>query len=243
MSNLLATIALGPLILIQGCYVRWRTPKLPEPPGPHVGSAGSGPPLRLLVAGDSAAAGVGAASQSEALIGQLVARLRNRFRVDWRLEAETGATTHSTIARLARLKATGFDVLITSLGVNDITRGVGTHTWLKNQRELRSFARNRLGVTQLIIASLPPVDGFPALPQPLRWYLGSRAKQLNGLLEKELASEPSAHFLDLRFTLDPALMACDGFHPGPAIYEGWAQRASELIFQASPLYPSSGERP
>jgi len=235
MVNQVATIALVPLLVVQGCYVRWRTPKLPEPPGPSVGAAGSGPSLRLLVAGDSAAAGVGVASQSEALIGQLVLRLQNSFRVDWRLEAEIGATTRSTTARLAQLEVSGFDVMITSLGVNDITGGVGTKTWLKSQRELRSFARNRFGVTQLIIAGLPPVDGFPALPQPLRWYLGSRAKHLNDILEKELASEPSAHYLDLRFTLDPSLMASDGFHPGPVIYDGWARRAAELIFRACPV--------
>jgi len=232
MFHQLAAIALLPILIVQGFYVRWRTPLLPEPPGPRIGSAGNGSPLRLLVAGDSAAAGVGAASQSEALIGRLVTRLQDAFRVDWCLEAETGATTRSTIARLARLEASGFDVLITSLGVNDITGGVGTKTWLKRQRDLRSLARSQLGVTQLIIAGLPPVDGFPALPQPLRWYLGSRAKRLNEILENELASEPFTHFLDLRFTLDATLMASDGFHPGPAIYDGWARCAAELIFRA-----------
>ena len=235
MVNHVATIALGPLLVVQGCYVRWRTPKLPEPPGPSVGSAGSGPHLRLLVAGDSAAAGVGVASQSQSLIGQIVGRLQNRFRVDWRLEAEIGATTRTTIARLARLEVSGFDVMITSLGVNDLTGGIKTKTWLREQRALRSFARHRFGVTQLIITGLPPVGGFPALPQPLRWYLGSRAKHFNSKLEKELASEPATYFLDLCFTLDPAFMASDGFHPGPVIYDRWAGRAAELIFKAYPV--------
>jgi lysophospholipase L1-like esterase len=184
--------------------------------------------LRLLIAGDSAAAGVGAASQSEALTGRLVARLQGSFRVHWRLEAKTGATTRETLSRLAVIEPP-FDVLVTSLGVNDITRGVGTKAWLRSQRELRALALDHLGVRQLIVAGLPPVDRFPALPQPLRWCLGSRAKYLSGLLEKELEAEPSAHFVDLRFTLDAGLMASDGFHPGPAIYDGWAQRVAELV--------------
>ena len=81
----LAKWALGPLLLVQGRRVRRDTPVLPEAPGPREGEAGEGPPLRLLVLGDSAGAGVGAATQEEALTGRIVAGLRGRFRVRWRL--------------------------------------------------------------------------------------------------------------------------------------------------------------
>lgn len=229
MGHEVATLALGPVLFAQGRYVRWRVPQLPEPPGARTGIAGQGVPLRLLIAGDSAAAGVGAVSQSEALSGRLVERLRTTFRIEWRLEAVTGATTRDTIARLSSLGDSKFDVLVTSLGVNDITRGVGERAWLERQRALRSMARDRLGVSFLVIAGLPPVDGFPALPNPLRWYLGSRAKRLSALLERDLEAEPSAHFLDLRFALDASGMAIDGFHPGPVIYREWADRAAAVI--------------
>ncbi|RMD81354.1 MAG: SGNH/GDSL hydrolase family protein, partial [Candidatus Dadabacteria bacterium] len=62
----LATITLGPLLLWQGWRVRLNVPRLPEAPGPRQGRAGKGPLLRLLIVGDSAAAGVGAAHQDEA---------------------------------------------------------------------------------------------------------------------------------------------------------------------------------
>ncbi|KAB0649370.1 SGNH/GDSL hydrolase family protein, partial [Burkholderia diffusa] len=58
----LATAALGPLLLMQGRRVRRVTPRLAEAAGPRDGTAGDGPPLRVLVLGDSAAAGVGVAS-------------------------------------------------------------------------------------------------------------------------------------------------------------------------------------
>ena len=51
---------LGPALWVQGKYVRRVTPRLPEPPGPRSGHCGQGPQLRLLIAGDSAAARVGA---------------------------------------------------------------------------------------------------------------------------------------------------------------------------------------
>ncbi len=79
MKHLAATIALGPLLLLQGRHVRRVTPVLPEPPGPRQGRSGAGPALRLLILGDSAAAGVGASTQGEALSGQLVQTLARRF--------------------------------------------------------------------------------------------------------------------------------------------------------------------
>ncbi len=61
MRHALVTAALAPLLLWQGRHVRRVTPRLPEAAGPRAGTTGHGPPLRLLVLGDSAAAGVGVA--------------------------------------------------------------------------------------------------------------------------------------------------------------------------------------
>ncbi len=240
MGHQVATFVLGPVLYAQGRYVRRRIPKLPEPPGDRTGVTGTGRALRLLVAGDSAAAGVGAPSQASALTGRLVHRLQGSFRVEWRLEAQTGATTLDTISRLNSLGGSRFDVLVTSLGVNDIVRGVGARAWMRAQETLRTVARDRLGVSFMVIAGLPPVDGFPALPHPLRWYLGRRAKRFSALLEAELQHDPSAGFLDLCFTLDADLMASDGFHPGPAIYSGWADRAARMIEAERARWMSAG---
>jgi lysophospholipase L1-like esterase len=182
-----------------------------------------------LIAGDSAAAGVGVGTQGSALSGQLVRELTGRFRVDWRLEAKTGVTTPGAIRWLSKLEDARFDVMVTSLGVNDLTRGTGTRDWLHRQRELRELARDRLGVKLLVLSGLPPMGGFPLLPQPLRWYLGRRADEFSERLREQVADEPGARFLDLRFTSDATLMAEDGFHPGPRIYREWAKRAAGII--------------
>lgn len=224
-----AHLALGPLILAQAFVVRRRIPKLPEASGPRQGIAGQGPALRLLIAGDSAAAGVGAATQDEALAGRIVEALAPEFRVAWRVEAATGATTRETIARLAALEGARFEVLVTSLGVNDLTRGMRTAAWLRVQRELRALARERLGVSLLVISGLPPVGGFPSLPEPLRGFMGSRARSWNAALERELGVEPDARYLDLTPMLAVEHMATDGFHPGPGIYADWGARVGKMI--------------
>ncbi|MEO1603455.1 MAG: SGNH/GDSL hydrolase family protein, partial [Pseudomonadota bacterium] len=89
MSLAAIRIALGPLLLTQGRRVRRDILRLPEAEGPREGIVGEGPPLRLLVLGDSSAAGVGAATQSDALVGQLVAQLSPEYRTAWTVIART----------------------------------------------------------------------------------------------------------------------------------------------------------
>lgn len=227
-------LALGPVLLAQALRTRARVPRLPEPAGPRSGLRGQGAPLRLLIAGDSAAAGVGAAHQDEALSGQLVQGLARSFNVDWRLEAKTGATTSETIAWLQRLEAGPFDVVVTSLGVNDVTRLVSLPKWLSQQRQLRELLQNRFGSSLIVASGLPPMHGFPALPRPLRGYLGDRATRFDQALANELAHAPGCAFLSVRFTEDPTQMASDGFHPGPVVYAEWARRAAALIIKRMP---------
>ncbi|MFX6190184.1 hypothetical protein ABTF51_19795, partial [Acinetobacter baumannii] len=48
-------LTLAPVLLAQGMHVRRRIPRLPEAAGARAGAVGEGRPLRLLIAGDSAA--------------------------------------------------------------------------------------------------------------------------------------------------------------------------------------------
>ena len=232
--HLSATAALGPLLLLQGLHVRRVTPRLPEPPGPRSGRAGVGAPLRLLIVGDSAAAGVGAASQDEALSGRLVAALSERRALDWRLEARTGYTTADALAHLAGLPEDRFDVVVLSLGVNDVTHSVGRGRWLARQAALADLLHARFAPRALLFTALPPMHLFPALPQPLRWYLGARARDFNGALADWLPRYPGCHLVVPDFQ-DPAHVASDGFHPGPGAYTAWAVRVAGEIERLFPV--------
>ena len=232
MLHYFRTMALGPILLAQGAWVRFSVPLLPEPPGDRVGEAGSGPPLRLLVAGDSAAAGVGAAHQDDALLGQIVTRLQDRYRVSWNLQAKSGDTTADTLERLDALEAEPFDVAVTSLGVNDVITLTTRDDWRSRQAALWELMREKFGVATLIVSGLPPMHDFPALPQPLRWHLGSRATEFDADLASDVEADGQAHFVDLRFDADPGLVASDGFHPGPGIYALWADRVAAIILEA-----------
>ncbi len=228
-ANTIASLALSPLLLAQALVTRQRVPRWTEPPGQRRGHAGSGPSLKLLILGDSAAAGVGASHQREALAGQVVTRLANTFSLDWELDAVSGATTRLTLDRLAKRAPERFDVILTSLGVNDVVAHRGPGGWRAQQAELRQTLMEKFSARLVVISGLPPMHGFPALPQPLRWHLGWRATALDRWLQQDLAAEARCRYLSLRFTEDLTAMSGDGFHPGPRIYAEWGLRAADLI--------------
>ncbi|HSE13628.1 MAG TPA: SGNH/GDSL hydrolase family protein, partial [Rudaea sp.] len=225
----IATVGLGPLLLAQGLRVRRSVVRLVEPPGPRSGSEGSGPTLRLLIAGDSAAAGVGAATQQEALSGQLVAQLRPSLHVHWKLVATTGHTLRDMIGQLQAAESERFDVALVSIGVNDVTGRTRSTSFVERQATLIGLLKNKFGVGHILLSSLPPMHAFPALPQPLRWYLGMRAAQFNSMLRRIAGADAHCEFLPIDLPLERGYMASDGFHPGPPAYSVWARAAARAI--------------
>lgn len=224
-----AAIGLAPFLIAQGLYVRWVTPKLPEPPCERSGINGSGPLLRLLILGDSAAAGVGVSTQSQALSGQLVNALGSDFRVSWKLMAQTGNTAKKVVAMIETASPEMFDVAVTSIGVNDVTHGTKSKKWIDQQGQIIELLQSKFHLQHIILSSIPPMHLFPALPQPLRWYLGIRAKQLNNALKKIASGCNRCEFVTINFPLEAAYMAADGFHPGRLAYSIWAGHVAGII--------------
>ena len=72
----LTTALLFPVLLYQGKRTRRVTPRLPEATGDCAGQYGEGEPVfRLLVLGESTAAGVGVESHAQGLASQLALQL------------------------------------------------------------------------------------------------------------------------------------------------------------------------
>ena len=68
--SLALKLVLAPVLFAQARSTRRRAPVLPEAEGPREGQLGSGVgALRVLIAGDSSAAGVGVANQDHAFAG------------------------------------------------------------------------------------------------------------------------------------------------------------------------------
>ena len=234
LDNPIITLLLAPLLLIQGLLTRLVTPKLPEPKGDRKGVSGIGKPLRLLILGDSAAAGVGVARQQDALSGQIVEKLAPYASIEWRLEAETGSKTADIIERLDKLHAFQVDVVVVSLGVNDVTSNVKIDTWLNLQEQLRSLLVTKFKASVILLSSVPPMEMFPALPQPLRWYLGRKSKAFNIALSAQVEKFTELQFLNTHFPNVDGYIAKDGFHPSGLAYGLWSDQLVEEIKRATP---------
>ena len=225
----LAALLLAPVFLMQGKWVRWVTPQLPEPEGAREGVWGAGPDLRLMILGDSAAAGVGVASQAEALSGRLVAELGEFFRVSWKLVAQSGHDSGEVLEMLQAEPPATFDVVVVSVGVNDVTGFTAIKRCRANLLAIANVLTARHHSRLILFSSLPPMHAFPALPQPLRWWLGERAKQLNALVYDLAQSHPCCRFVNIEFPFEPHYIAGDGFHPGQAAYAHWASQLVGLV--------------
>lgn len=229
MDYRIAAIVLAPILLVQAMHVRRVTPRLAEPPGPRGGSEGEGKSLRVLIVGDSSAAGVGAETQSSALSGQLAARLTQHFQLSWRLVARTGDGVRDVLAHIESVPREGFDVAIVAVGVNDVTAGTSPADWQKSLGQLCEHLQSRFKVQRVLLSPVPPMHAFPALPQPLRWYLGQRATALNQVMRTVTANNADWECVEPEFPLKKEYMAADGFHPGPRAYSLWAEKMAAVI--------------
>lgn len=131
-----ATVALIPALIIQGNNVKKNTLRLDEPEGDRQGQIGIGKFLSILILGDSAAAGVGVKNQSDALLGGILNQLQEQFQISYRLHAKTGHTSSQVIQALDGLASQHYDVVLTSVGVNDITKLMTADVWIKKQQQL-----------------------------------------------------------------------------------------------------------
>lgn len=237
--SLPAKLALAPLLVWQGRQVRRRALRLPEASGPREGVAGQGtgePCLRLLVVGDSSAAGVGVAHQHQALAEPLARALAKRLGgpVAWQLIATTGHRAADALAALQSAPALApADVMLAVLGVNDAVAMSPAGPWLATLDALHACAAQRAGVRLSWHTALPPMGRFPLLPQPLRWVMGGEAARLDRALGGHLPARRDRRLAVLPATpagtLPPGWIADDGFHPGPQGYRRWAESLAEQI--------------
>lgn len=231
----LSTLALLPVLFVQGTKVRKNTARLLEASGERQGIVGNGRPLSLLILGDSAAAGVGVETQKDALSGAIISELQDQYSIRWKLHAKTGDTTKQVFQAVQHLEQQNYDVVVTSIGVNDVTKLTSASSWIKQQKQLFQYIQARFQPKLIIVSGVPPMQHFPALPNPLAWLFGKYAEQMNQVLDKWLESQNQFKFIQYDIEYFQAMnlpMASDGFHPSKEIYAIWGQQVAALVRQS-----------
>ncbi|MGB2738932.1 MAG: SGNH/GDSL hydrolase family protein [Cognaticolwellia sp.] len=218
-----------PLLLAQAVWARFNTLKLPEALGERTGHSGNGDSISLLIVGDSAAAGVGANLQEEALVGQLSSTLAIKKQIQWKLVAKSGLTSTDIVKELESLPPQNFDLILVSVGVNDVTHFTKQTQWVNNILTIVELLNTKFNADEVILSSIPPVHLFTALPQPLRWWLGIRAKKLNTLMATAVENSNKCSVLTVKLPFSPEYLAKDGFHPSTKAYKVWADQAAAMF--------------
>lgn len=225
--------ALIPLLVPQALYVRKTALRFAPASGPSNGYVGSGTQARLLAIGDSIIAGVGATTLSRALVGQTANALAISLGscVEWKALGVSGYNSEKVLNRLVpKLPDVPVDYVILSVGVNDVTGLTTLRQWRQNLNLLVARLQAHSPNAIVAVAGLPPLHGFPLLPQPLRAVFGMRSRSLDEELRKILHGLPNCVYVPLDFDPDLSKFAPDGYHPSEEGYAEYGRHmADELI--------------
>lgn len=219
--------ALSPLMR-QARRVRKRMPSLPEALGERSGLEGAGdvPDLvRLLVVGDSTAAGVGVTSMRDALPPQLSAILavRRGCTVAWTVSARTGATASVTAEELVPAAPIEQDIAVVLVGVNDVLKMTPRQTWRASMNRLVDALEKHLRPGgQIVLSGLPNLWQFRAFPQPLRAVLAWHGRALDREVRQIAKRRQGVSHVAMPPASWPEQFAEDGFHPNAAAYRALA---------------------
>ena len=221
-------ILLAPVLLVQGRRVRRLTPRLPPAAGPQDGTISDGPdPLRLVVVGESTAMGVGVPAHAVGLVGHTARALGRAMRrpVHWRVIGRGGATGRALLKEfIATAPPLDADVFVVILGVNDTLGFSSPAQWIGSLDAILESLRRRSRGAPIVLAAVPPMQHFPALPSPLRQVLGFRAYVLDRAAiawagaRDAVAHVPHAYAEHAEI---PEIFCSDGFHPSSLGYERW----------------------
>ncbi len=161
--------------------------------------------------------------------------MQDQYSIRWKLHAKTGDTTKQVFQAVQHLEQQNYDVVVTSIGVNDVTKLTSASSWIKQQKQLFQSIQARFQPKLIIVSGIPPMQHFPALPNPLAWLFGKYAEQMNQVLDKWLESQNQFKFIQYDIEHFQAMnlpMASDGFHPSKEIYAIWGQQVAALVRQS-----------
>ncbi|WP_328189462.1 SGNH/GDSL hydrolase family protein [Marinobacter sp. OP 3.4] len=228
----LTTTGLSPLLIYQGRNVRRNIVRLPEAGGDPFGQYGEGSPdRRLLVLGESTAAGVGVQRHDQGLASQLARLLHERSgeTIAWHTYGINGATLTELMENLPLETLPQADVVLLSMGVNDTTGFTPRSRFRRQLLALREALKPRYPVP-IQLLSVPPMHLFTALPSPLRQVVGWRARQLDTVYQILARKQPEDFaYLPYETVTDTSLLAEDGYHPGETGYRLMAESIADQL--------------
>jgi len=231
------------LLLPQALWVRHTTPRFTAAQGSTEGTVmntdecsqgGTVASRQLLGIGDSIIAGVGCAEHKQALTATTAAALATLTgqQIRWQALGKSGADALRILRMLKQCPvAVQPDYIVLSTGVNDVTSLKSCRRWRSDLQGLLEALLGSAPCARVALTAVPPLQHFPALPQPLRSVLGWRAAQFNQVLTAVCAEHPQVGIVGLDFAASQARQgfAADGYHPSIANYAEFGRMAARTL--------------
>jgi len=188
--------------------------------------------LRLVVLGDSSAAGLGVddAAQTPGVLLAAGLSQAQRAAVSLLVLARSGARSPDLEAQVdAALAGEVPDVAVVLVGANDVTHRVRPS---RSVRELEQAVRRLRAVgAAVVVGTCPDLGTVKPIAQPLRWVARQWSRQLAAaqtiaVVEAGGRTVSLGGLLGPEFHADPLLFGPDRFHPSAA---GYARLAAALL--------------
>lgn len=224
-----------PVYVWQGLAVRRRSLRL-EPPTHNGwvevgGQSKTADPIRILLIGDSSAAGVGVREIEHSLGGQLpsvVSALTGKS-VRLRIAGNNSATANQIRDFvLPNLEWEPFDFICLNIGTNDAKNWHRGKTFCKNFGTLLYALRSKFPTAKIVWSGIIDMEEIPALPFPLNKILGIRSRILNRN-GKILCAERGALAPEPEWQVIPENFSVDGFHASEKGYREWAENLGAYL--------------
>jgi lysophospholipase L1-like esterase len=224
----LALLPVAPVLLVQGRRLRRDTPRLADAAAPWSGTLDGPDPLRLLVLGDSTAAGVGVESQHDGLPGNLARELSTHLGrgVEWTAIGENGATARDLLERFIQpATERPYDIVFLSIGANDALTLRSRGAFGRDIRAILRLLRAANPGATIAMSSLPAFGRFVLLPNPLRFNLYLHSRSLEAEARAIVSPLPGAFMSPPPPPYTEGFFATDLFHPSASGYRDWARFA------------------
>jgi lysophospholipase L1-like esterase len=218
-------VALSPVLVAQGRWVRAKIPRLPHAPEPWTGELPGPQEISILGFGDSTIAGVGVSDPRLGLTAQFSHAVHAEMQrgVRWRAVGRSGATTEDLLGPFLPSALEGeADVIVISIGANDAKnlKPLGA-TVDRFQRLLDVLNEGHPNAT-LLFSSLPAFYLFDTLPQPLRSVIYQHSQAIERSVRPLIEERPYAFMSPPPPRYTDGFFAVDGFHPSEQGYRDWA---------------------
>ncbi|WP_432979961.1 SGNH/GDSL hydrolase family protein [Dactylosporangium sp. CA-233914] len=229
------------LVLGQALLARKTIPQVISPPPRADGVFGAhfdGEPVRLVVLGDSSAAGYGAEGPSETFAAAVAAGLAEQLRrpVRMRCLAVVGAESKGLPPQVEVALRQRPDIAVISIGGNDVTHRVSIPTAVRHL--VRAVRTLRQAGIEVVVGTCPDLGTIRPIQPPLRWLARRWSRQMAtaqtiAVVEAGGRTVSLGDLLGELFYAEPDRMfSFDRFHPSGAGYLAAAQAVLPTVVAA-----------